>query len=104
MLFRSGVSERTAHRILSGEIVPLRTAHSVALKPKEPSSEEAGVDIYRDRRGLKIHEADISAFQRELERAFDSIAERYYLQLRCTPKVKVGRDDIRVRFEIDKED
>lgn len=98
------VSERTAHRILSGEIVPLRPALAVALKLKQASSDEPSVDIYRDRRGLKIHEDDLKRFKGELEAAFDSIAERYYLQLRCEPKVTVGREDIRVRFEIDKED
>lgn len=98
------VSERTAHRVLSGDIVPLRTALAVALRLKEPAAETTAVDIYRDRRGLKIHDDDMKRFRQELEDAFDSIAERYYLQLRCEPKVTVGRDDIRVRFEIDKED
>lgn len=98
------VSERTAHRVLSGEITPLRPALAVALKLKAPAAEEPAVDIYRDRRGLKIHDDDMKRFRQELEQAFDSIAERYYLQLRCEPKVTVGRDDIRVRFEIDKED
>lgn len=98
------VSERTAHRILSGEIVPLRPALAVALKTKDPAAEDPAVDIYRDRRGLKIHDSDLKQFRADLEQAFDSIAERYYLQLKCEPRITVGRDDIRVRFEIDKED
>lgn len=97
------VSERTAHRILSGEIVPLRSALAIATKQPE-SAGPPPVDIYRDRRGLKIHQADMSLFQQELERAFDTIAERYYLQLKCAPKITVGREDIRVRFQVDKED
>ena len=64
----------------------------------------AAPDIYRDRRGLKIHHTDLDAFRTELENAFDAIAEKYYLHLRCEPKITIGRDDIRVRFEVDKED
>jgi hypothetical protein len=70
----------------------------------ETNSVAAAPDIYRDRRGLKIHHDDLSAFRGELERAFDAIAEKYYLHLRCEPKITVGRDDIRIRFEVDKED
>ena len=61
-------------------------------------------DIYRDRRGLKIHHSDLSAFSAELEAAFDSLAERYYVHLKCAPRITVGKDDIRVRFEVEKED
>lgn len=97
------ISERTAHRILGGEITPVRTVRAVALKTPV-SSEPTMPDLYRDRRGLKIAEADLDRFRRELEAAFETVAERYYLGLRCEPKIKVGRDDIRVRFEIEKED
>lgn len=98
------ISERSAHRILGGEVAPLSPVLGVAAgQAKTPSPTEAP-DIYRDRRGLKIHAADIDAFSAELEKAFDSIADRYYLQLRGAPRITVGRDDIRVRFEVDKED
>ncbi|PKQ17441.1 MAG: ATP-binding protein [Actinobacteria bacterium HGW-Actinobacteria-7] len=98
-----GVSERTAHRVLAGEITPLRSVLSTASGAVEPAGPSAP-DIYRDRRGLKIHHSDLAAFRSELESAFDAIAEKYYLHLRCEPKITVGREDIRVRFEVDKED
>ncbi len=98
------VSERTAHRILGGEIVPLTSVLELVsgsvVKPAEPTSP----DIYRDRRGLKLHHGDLARFRQDLEAAFDTIAERYYLHLKCEPKITVGRDDIRVRFEVEKED
>lgn len=98
------VSERTAHRILAGEIVPLRHARAVVTKKISGPVEPSRADIYRDRRGLKISPTDLEVLRHELERAFDTVAERYYLHLRCTPRITVGKDDIRVRFEIDKED
>jgi len=98
------VSERTAHRILGGEIMPLHTVISVVTGNAEVPAAPNAPDIYRDRRGLKIHHSDLASFRSELERAFDAIAERYYLHLKCEPKITVGKDDIRVRFEVDKED
>ncbi len=98
------VSERTAHRILAGEIVPLRTVMAVATGAADKNAEERSPDIYRDRRGLKIHSGDIAGFRVDLERAFDSLAEKYYLHLKSEPKITIGHDEVRVRFEIDKED
>jgi len=98
------ISERTAHRILGGEIAPIRSVLAVVSGTPDKGGEVAAPDIYRDRRGLKIHHSDLSAFRTDLEQAFDALAERYYIHLRCEPKITVGRDEIRVRFEVDKED
>ena len=98
------VSERTAHRLLGGELTPMRTVLATVTKQSPSPALTPAPDIYRDRRGLKIHHADLGAFRAELERAFDTIAERYYLHLRCEPKITVGKDDIRVRFDVEKED
>jgi len=98
------ISERTAHRVLGGTLAPVPTVFDSATRSQEQRTTPAAVDIYRDRRGLKIHHADLTAFQAELEKAFDTIAERYYIHLRTQPKISVGKDDIRVRFEVEKED
>ena len=70
---------------------------------EEPEA-KPGPDIYRDRRSLHIHHGDLAAFKRELARAFDLLAERYYLNLKGEPKVTVGRDAISVRFSVEKDD
>jgi hypothetical protein len=99
------VSERTAHRVVAGEIVPLSPVMAVVTGANKPKpAEEPPADIFKDRRGLKIHHADLLEFRTELEHAFDTIAKRYYVHLRTEPKITVGRDEIRVRFEVDKED
>jgi hypothetical protein len=98
------VSERTAHRVLGGEIAEVRQVLEMVRGQERTPTHTAGPDIYKDRRGLKIHHTDLAAFRGELEKAFDMIAERYYLHLRAEPKITVGKDDIRVRFEVDKED
>jgi hypothetical protein len=98
------VSERTAHRLLADEIATLQTVLATVTKQARPAAAVVTPDIYRDRRGLKIHHSDLTSFSAELEAAFDSLAERYYLHLKCAPRITVGRDDIRVRFEVEKED
>lgn len=98
------VSERTAHRVLAEELAPLETVVRLAVGEESQSVDEVAPDIYRDRRGLRIHHTDLDEFRRDLEKAFDTIADRYYVHLRCQPKVTVARDEIRVRFEVDKED
>jgi hypothetical protein len=97
------VSERTAHRILAGELVALESIAQLMHVDDEPAPATTP-DIYRDRRGLKVHHADLTEFRRDVTQAFDRLAERYYLHLRGEPRIQVNRDGITVRFEIDKED
>jgi len=98
------VSERSAHRVMAGEYRPLRPVLASVAGDKQAPAGPTTPDIYRDRRGLKIHHTDLAAFRAELETAFDALAERYYLHLKCEPRITVGKDDIRVRFEVEKED
>jgi hypothetical protein len=97
------VSERTAHRILGGELAALEPIMVQLAAPEEARS-VAAPDIYRDRRSLRIHHGDLAAFRRELTRAFDVLAERYYLNLKGEPKVSIGPNEIRVRFPVEKDD
>lgn len=96
-----GISERTAHRILAGQIEPCKTLLSkiVTEKPVVQKS----VDIYRDSRGLKVSREDLAQFSRSLESSFRDLAEKYYLGLKDHPKIRVGKDSISVKFEIEKE-
>ena len=97
------ISERTAHRVIAGEIAPLRSVRDTLA---ESRAEKAArhPDIYRDRRGLQLHSRDVGEFQRRLEDAFDVVADRYYLRLEGVPRVTVGRDTITVRFDVAKDD
>lgn len=97
------ISERTAHRVLGGELGALESVLELVVPAQEPTDPRKP-DIYRDRRGLRMHHSDIREFQRRLEEAFDVVTERYYLQLAGEPKVTVGRDTITVRFTVEKDD
>ena len=99
------MSERTAHRIVSGQIRPMR---SVVARLTHGSSEgparERAVDLTRDRRGLRISREDVAEFSRAMERDFSILADRYYLSLSSDPRVRVGRGSITVTFDLEERD
>ena len=99
------MSERTAHRIIVGQIRPLRSVLSHLLRrggQTRPEGRE--VDLLRDRRGLRLSRSDLDEFSRAVERDFGMIADRYYLALSSDPKVRVGKGRITVTLELEEPD
>ena len=97
------ISERTAHRILSGQIKPLRSVLARLMHRSDPST-PAEVDLMKDRRGLKVSSDDLGEFSRMMERDFSYLADRYYLSLSAAPHVRVTKNRILVSFDLDKPD
>ncbi len=95
------ISERTAYRILHGQILPVRPCYLLVTAKK--TADKSKPDIFRDNRVLKISKEDISSFSRKLEDAFEMIASQYFISLSDEPRIKVGRDSIKVTFPIEKE-
>lgn len=98
------MSERTAHRIVSGQIRPLRSVAARLTHRGDPSKRPREVDLARDRRSLRISREDAEEFSRAMERDFALLADRYYLSLSADPKVKVGRKRITVTFDLEEPD
>ena len=99
------ISERTAHRIIAGQIAALRSVSARLLRERDTdAARKRPVDLERDRRGLKISRDDMEAFSRTMERDFSSLAERYYLNLTGAPRVRVTKDRITVTFDLGKEE
>ena len=99
------LSERTAHRILSGQIKPVRSVSGRLLRERDTSPKQPqAIDLSKDRRGLKIAKDDINRFSRAVERDFSDLASRYYLNLAGDPKIRVTRDRITVTFDLGKEE
>ena len=96
------ISERTAHRIIAGQIKPLRSVLSRLTHASAPK--ERSVDLSRDRRGLRLSEGDAEEFVRMMERDFAYLAERYYLTLSATPKIRVSANHLSVSFDYEGED
>lgn len=98
------VSERTAHRILAGQIAPLEPFLDQLLEHgRDARTTKREVDLYRDRRGLRLSEDDLGSFSRALENAFATLADRYYIDLAEEPIIRVGKDAITAKFPFDKE-
>ena len=97
------MSERTAHRIVSGQVKPLRSVLARLTHRGDPSAGRE-VDLTRDRRGLKLSKDDAEEFSRIMERGFSYVAKRYYLSLAADPKVKVTPKRITVTFDLDESD
>lgn len=98
------ISERTAHRIVSGEIAPLRSVAARLVGSGPSPSAHRDVDLTRDRRRLRLSREDVEELARSMERDFAPIAERYYLTLLSDPKVRVGRGRITVIFDVGETD
>lgn len=98
------MSERTAHRIVSGQIRPLRSVVARLTHRGSANAAPREVDLARDRRGLRISREDVEEFSRALERDFALLGERYYLSLSSDPRVKVGRRRITVTFDLEEGD
>jgi len=96
------ISERTAHRILSGQITTLPDLQTRVRRGRSATT-DAPPDIYRDSRGLKLASEDVESFSREMEKAFESLAKRYYITLTDLPRIQVKGDTITVRFQIEKD-
>ncbi len=97
------ISERTAHRILAGSIMPLRPLLKDARK-RIVAADATPADLTQDARGLKVAREDLESFSRRIEEAFDDISSKYFLNLRQSPKVRVRGDRITVTLDITKED
>lgn len=97
------ISERTAHRIISGQIRPLRSIIS-RLTHTTSSKKKREVDLASDQRGLRIAREDSEQFLRMMERDFAYLADRYYLTLEGKPRIRVSGKRLLVTFEYEGED
>lgn len=96
------MSERTAHRILSGAVHPTRSVLAKLLHAG--SGDKREVDLTKDSRGLKISKNDQDEFCRQLEKDFQILADRYYLNLLGDPRLRVSRGKITVSFDFEEGD
>lgn len=99
------MSERTAHRIVAGQVKPLRSVlarltHQGDDAPQVPHD----VDLVRDRRGLRLSKPDMEEFSRVMERDFSVLGDRYFLRLAKDPKVRVSGHKITVTFDLEEDD
>jgi hypothetical protein len=100
------ISERTAYRILSKRIAAAQRLSLVAAGPRatDPHQREFSYDeLEHDARGLRIAPDDMAAFKLDLQRAFDALGEKYYLDQSEDVHVKQSGDSINATFRFEKQ-
>lgn len=104
------LSERSARRIMDGEIVPLsplidRIRIEAVGGPDSAPTPPRNVRDHaatQDARGLKIATEDLEVFSRRIAAAFEDVARDYYLESGVSPEVRVGKECIRITIPIAK--
>ena len=89
------LSERTAHRIASGQIGPVRHVLSGLVAQK---SERAQSPAQAAPRRIAVGEEEARAFASELKKAFAMIESQYYVKLAGEPKVRSKAGALVVEF------
>ena len=107
------ISERSARRIMDGQIAPLgplidrvrikgmpddKKSAAGAAKRRPPCEKE----LLADDRGLKVHPDDLQLFASRVSQAYSELARSYYLEDEVDVDVKVGKDAIRVTIPIER--
>lgn len=90
------MSDRTAYRILSGEIQPVRNCALVLRGPRDPKVASPAVTTGSPR----ISPEDREEFLDAMARDFTHLADRYYLELSGRPRLKVQDGRLTVTFDV----
>ncbi|MGI6046123.1 MAG: ATP-binding protein [Eggerthellaceae bacterium] len=102
------ISERSARRIMDGEIEALPPLLDLiqikGLTMEGDSSESPKEELpVRDARGLKISPSDMDDFSEAVARAFQDLSEKYYLHPQGEPQIRVGRDGLHISLPYTKD-
>lgn len=102
------MSERSARRIMDGQIKPLAPLLSLisidGMKDPESASEShTGKVASRpaaDARGLQISSDSLNEFERAVRKAFGPLAQAHFLDESVDPTVSVSKDRIRIEIPV----
>ncbi len=104
-VFGLPISERNAQRVLSEEIAGLRPLlDCLGARPVSPAPSEKAVDLMKDRRSVRLEEADLARLAAALSVAFRPVAEKHYLDPDCETTTSATADEIRIRLRFQKLD
>ncbi|MCL2889569.1 MAG: ATP-binding protein, partial [Eggerthellaceae bacterium] len=101
------ISERSARRIMDGEILVLEPLIE-GLKDEQGKAagqakkKQRAKDIHKDQRGLKFSPEDLKEFVDDVAGAYSGLAKRYYLEEAVRPDLELGREEIRIRIPLNK--
>ena len=103
------MSERSARRILDGQIAPLspllakikiegvRTTDTLG---KEGADTQRKAATPRHAKGLKIADEDAARFARQISQAYAELADAYYLDAGVEPHIRVSKNAIHITIPV----
>ena len=102
------MSERSARRIMDGQIAPLApllARISSALSAQQNSDKQLSIKVSnkheaKDARGLKIAQNDAAVFTNGIQAAFRNLARDYYLQDDVEPTIRVAKDALHISIPL----
>ncbi|MDR0513739.1 MAG: ATP-binding protein [Coriobacteriaceae bacterium] len=104
------ISERSARRILDGQIPPLQSVEesyplSGTRLAGKPSQQNHAKDLrlLKDVRGLRITPEDLKEFSEQIKVSFSDLAKRYYLEESAQPEIRIGKEAIHIRIPLSKQ-
>ena len=95
------MSERTAHRIVRGQIAPLVNVAAHVLGPQRAQVSARALDAQRR---LDLSSDDEQDFARALRSAFSLLEERYYIALTDDPTIRMTGGKVTVSFDFADQD
>lgn len=95
------VSERNAHRVIRGQILPV--ANALARLEGARTARERGVRM-SDARTIRLSATDEDELSRALREAFHLVEQRYYVRLAASPSIRVGQGKVVVTYEFAEDD
>ena len=105
------MSERSARRILDGQIAPLspllakitidglQTTHALEREEAKSQGKTANATS-RHAKGLKLADEDAARFARQVSQAYAELADAYYLDANIEPHIRVSKDAIRITIPV----
>ena len=103
------MSERSARRILDGQIAPLspllakikieglRTTDTLG---KEGADTQRKAATPRQAKGLKVADEDAARFAHQVSQAYAELADAYYLDAGVEPHIRVSKDAIHITIPV----
>lgn len=100
------ISTRSARRIMDGSIKSVRSMlerlQSDSFRTQRSTGRPPAPNRSRSK-GLKLDEKDVDLLRNEISRAFQDIADRYFLSRDVRPEIRVTGDSIRITIPVEKQ-
>lgn len=98
------ISERTAQRIMSGEIKPLSNTRQKLSRLAQGAGSSQTANVAVANTPIRLSQADVSELGNAVRKDVDAIAKRYYARSVAQPIVHVRGNSVHITIELSSDD